>query len=70
MAHTSAPHIFKQRALIDRIALAHSIDELAAEQGDKARAPILALLQKALADGRAEIARRLMEHPSAGNRAS
>ena len=70
MPHTPAPHIVKQRAIIDRIALAHNIDELAAAQGEKARGPILALLQQALADGRAEIARRLVEHPSNGNRAS
>jgi [protein-PII] uridylyltransferase len=70
MAHTSAPHIQKQRAIIDRIALTDAIDTLAADQGEKARAPVLVLLQKALADGRAEIARRLIEHPNAGNRAS
>lgn len=55
----------QRRAIIDRRALA---DALAALDGDKAalRAQGTALLKAALDAGRAEIARRLIEHPSRG----
>ncbi len=61
----------RQRAIIDRMALAAKIDEVVAAQiPAKARMEIVALLQGALAAGRAEIARRLMEHPAQGYRAA
>ncbi len=55
----------QRRAIIDRRSLA---DALAALDGDKAalRAQGTALLKAALDAGRAEIARRLIEHPSRG----
>jgi len=56
-----------QRAIIDRREIADSIDALAAEHGDKARPMVVALLKAALEDGRAELARRLAEKPSAGH---
>jgi [protein-PII] uridylyltransferase len=69
---TYAPdHIGKQREIIDRKSLASSIDA-AATSGDRmiSRANILQLLQTALNDGRAEIARRLLQNPSQGYRAA
>lgn len=63
--------VVRQRDVIDRRALAGQIDDLIAEHGiAKARAQILPLLQDALADGRAEIGRRLVEKPSAGHEAA
>ncbi len=57
-----------QRAIIDRRALASQLEELVAAQGAAdARSDIVALLKQALDDGRAEIARRLEENPSAGH---
>ena len=55
----------QRRAIIDRRGLA---DTLAALDGDKAalRGGATALLKAALDAGRAEIARRLIEHPSRG----
>jgi [protein-PII] uridylyltransferase len=61
----------KQRAIIDRMALAERIDALA--RGDapqKSRVAIVTALQQALANGRAEIASRLLAHPSQGYRAA
>lgn len=60
--------IEKQRIIIDRNALSSEIDNIIAncppaEQREK----IVALLQNALANGRAEIARRLVEQPSRGH---
>ncbi|HWI85241.1 MAG TPA: [protein-PII] uridylyltransferase [Sphingomonas sp.] len=56
----------QRRAIIDRRAIA---DALAALEGDgpaALRAAAAPLLRDALANGRAEIARRLVEHPSRG----
>ncbi|MEP5485526.1 MAG: hypothetical protein ABJP62_03565, partial [Parasphingorhabdus sp.] len=59
--------IVRQRDIIDRRALAEKVEALIAEHGmTKARPLILPLLQDALADGRAEISRRLLKKPSAG----
>ena len=57
--------IASRRAIIDRRQLA---DALAALEGDPAtlKREATALLKRALDDGRAEIARRLAEHPSRG----
>lgn len=62
--------ILNQRGIINRRQISDAINALAKEQGDKARPPILEILQKALADGRAEISRRLIEKPSAGTEAA
>ncbi|TNE28666.1 MAG: bifunctional uridylyltransferase/uridylyl-removing protein, partial [Alphaproteobacteria bacterium] len=52
---------------MDRRALASRLEELVGEKGaESARGDIVALLKQALDDGRAEIARRLAESPSAG----
>ncbi|MEP3723475.1 MAG: nucleotidyltransferase domain-containing protein, partial [Parasphingorhabdus sp.] len=60
--------IVRQRDIIDRRALAEKVEALIAEHGmTKARPLILPLLQDALADGRAEISRRLLKKPSAGH---
>ncbi|MEE1876571.1 [protein-PII] uridylyltransferase [Altererythrobacter litoralis] len=56
-----------QRAVIDRRALADAIHALVEDQGEKARGQIVQLLREALENGRAEIARRLTEKPSAGH---
>ncbi|WP_423141545.1 [protein-PII] uridylyltransferase [Parablastomonas sp. CN1-191] len=63
----SAPRIPNQRAIVDRRALGEGIAALAAAGGAAARPAIVALLNEALAAGRAEIARRLEARPSAGN---
>ena len=62
---TSTPdRIIKQRDIIDRTALADKIESIVAEDGpQRGRPQILELLQGALADGRAEIKRRLGENP-------
>jgi [protein-PII] uridylyltransferase len=63
--------ISARRAIIDRRGLADAIHELALDgAGPKNRAKIVALLQKALAGGRTEIARRLYEAPSNGYQAA
>lgn len=63
--------ISRQRDIIDRRSLSEDIDALIEEHGvTKARGQILSLLQKALADGRDEIGRRLVEKPSAGHNAA
>ncbi len=69
---TSTPdRIIKQRDIIDRTALADKVESIVAEVGSqRCRPQILELLQGALADGRAEIKRRLGENPSQGYRAS
>ena len=66
------PRIEKARAIIDRRALTARIAELVEEAGSAqdARTDVLALLQGALADGRAECARRLEETPGAGHAAT
>ena len=64
----SGSRIVHQRAVIDRRALASAIAELVeAEGATKARPKVVELLRGALAAGRAEIARRLAEKPSAGH---
>ena len=54
-----------QRAIIDRRALSDRLDAIAAE-GEGRRQKAVDVLKDALADGRAEIARRLEERPYAG----
>ena len=64
----SASRIPNQRAIIDRRALTEAIRDLVQESNAAgARQGIVELLRKALADGRAEIARRLSEKPTAGH---
>ncbi len=60
-------HIPNQRAIIDRRAVGADIEALVAEHGEKARAGIVTLLKDSLDSGRAEVARRLVEKPSAGH---
>jgi [protein-PII] uridylyltransferase len=63
----SATGIPDQRAVIDRRALAESIAVVVAKRGaQKARLKVVELLKAALEIGRAELARRLVEQPSAG----
>jgi [protein-PII] uridylyltransferase len=63
--------ISKRRAIIDRKSLADDIADLAADENSAThRGQIVTLLQTALADGRAEIAKRLRKHPSRGNQAA
>ena len=60
--------IVRQRDIINRRALAGKIDEIIAENAmSEARAKILLILQDALANGRAEISKRLLKRPSAGH---
>lgn len=60
--------IANQRAIIDRRELAEAIAAaVAASGGAAARPAVVELLRGALADGRAEIARRLGARPSAGH---
>ncbi|RIV89736.1 [protein-PII] uridylyltransferase [Aurantiacibacter xanthus] len=64
----SLPTIPKQRAVIDRRALAQKITRVVEDKGAEAgRGEIVELLRAALAAGRAEMARRLTERPSAGH---
>ncbi|MEQ8772698.1 MAG: DUF294 nucleotidyltransferase-like domain-containing protein, partial [Erythrobacter sp.] len=63
----TAPRVPGQRAIIDRRALAERIAALAEGPGDAARADIIETLRGALDKGRAELARRLAEKPSAGH---
>ncbi len=58
-----------RRALIDRRALAESLNALPGD-GTGLRQASARILKPALDEGRAEIARRLVEHPSAGNAAA
>ena len=58
-----------RRALIDRRALAECLSALPGD-GTLLRQASARLLKPALDEGRAEIARRLLEHPSAGNAAA
>jgi [protein-PII] uridylyltransferase len=60
--------IANQRAIIDRRALADAVAEAVAEHGAaKARPAVVELLRSALARGRDELARRLVDKPSAGH---
>ena len=63
----NSPRVSDQRAIIDRRTLAEAIAKLAAHKGDKARGDIVKLLREALEAGRAEIAQRLKDKPSAGH---
>ncbi len=56
-----------QRAIIDRRALAEEIMALHEAGGERARPAIVTALRDALDAGRAELARRLAETPSAGH---
>jgi [protein-PII] uridylyltransferase len=60
--------IANQREIVERRTLASAIAQAVAAEGmPKARPKVVELLRRALADGRAEIARRLAERPSAGH---
>ncbi|MGZ3250347.1 MAG: DUF294 nucleotidyltransferase-like domain-containing protein, partial [Croceibacterium sp.] len=60
-------NIPNQRAVIDRRALAEAVADAVAQSGaQKARPKVVELLRNALDEGRAELARRLAEQPSAG----
>ncbi|MEP7223023.1 MAG: [protein-PII] uridylyltransferase [Novosphingobium sp.] len=64
MSSLRIPH---QRAIIDRRQIASAIADAVAEKGaDRARPVVVEVLRTALANGREEIARRLLEKPSAG----
>ena len=68
---STADHIVKQRDIIDRKSLAETLDEIASERETRTqRGRVLEQLQAALAQGRAEIDRRLQAHPSQGYRAA
>ncbi len=70
MASLNEP-IGKQRAIIDRKAVAEAIDEFVTQNGKGAARPfIVQALQAALATGRAEISARLRKRPSQGYRAA
>ena len=62
----SAPPLSDQRAIIDRRKLAAAIAGVEGD-GTASRDAVLALLRDALEKGRAELSRRLAEHPSAGH---
>jgi [protein-PII] uridylyltransferase len=61
-------HVAQRRAIIDRRALAEVLAEIGAGAGaaQARRAAVTVILRSALADGRAEIARRLAARPTAG----
>jgi len=63
----TAPRVPGQRAIIDRRELAERIATIARDHGADARQPVVAALRDALDRGRAELARRLLEKPSAGH---
>ena len=63
----TAPRLPNQRAIIERRALAETVAALHAERGAKARPAIVQALKDALARGRAELERRLVEKPAAGH---
>ena len=56
-----------QRAIIDRRALAEAIAQTFAEKGEAARPAVILLLKQVLEAGRAELATRLEDKPSAGH---
>ncbi|WP_333839638.1 [protein-PII] uridylyltransferase [Novosphingobium sp.] len=63
------PRIAQQRAIIDRRTVAESVVQALAQAGGDAAAArplVVEHLRAALADGRAELARRLLARPSAG----
>ena len=64
----SVIRIPNQRAVIDRRKLTQMIDGIVGQQGSpECRSQIVDLLKTALADGRREIGRRLLDRPSAGH---
>lgn len=68
---STADYIVRQRDIIDRKSLAETLDDIASERETLTqRARVLEQLQNALAQGRAEIDRRLQLHPSQGYRAA
>ncbi len=62
-------HLPNRRAIIDRRALSDAAKAIEAETSDSAkrRAACVALARQALKDGRAELKRRIAEHPSRGS---
>lgn len=71
MASSAPDSIVKQRDIIDRKALAGTLDDIVANHNTATQRPlVLEQLQLALAKGRAEIERRLGENPSQGYRAA
>ncbi|WP_284124137.1 [protein-PII] uridylyltransferase [Parerythrobacter aestuarii] len=63
---TSKP-VPQQRSIIDRRSIAAAIDAVVEDKGEKARPDVLTMLREALAAGREELGRRLVEKPSAGH---
>ena len=63
----TGPKVPHQRAIVDRRALAETVADLHSNGGDKARPAIVAALKDALATGRAELERRLVQKPAAGH---
>jgi [protein-PII] uridylyltransferase len=63
----SSARLPNQRAIIDRRALAEAVAESSAQGGAEARSAIVAALREALAAGRAELERRLLEKPASGH---
>ncbi len=61
-------HVDRQRAIIDRREIGARLDEIAEQYADTGtrRREMVALLKSALEQGRAEIAARLIAHPSSG----
>ncbi len=59
--------IANQRAIVDRRALSAAIEALSDQPARAARQQVVELLRKALADGRAELERRLCANASAGH---
>ena len=59
-------HLSQRRALVDRRGLAEALMALPRAEPPAMRAAAVALLKDALVVGRAEIARRLVQHPSRG----
>src|SRR5687767_5819366 len=66
--HSRLEHIPNRRAIIDRRALADSLNAIAEATGDSTarRQQCVALIRQALKDSRAELKRRIAEHPSRG----
>jgi [protein-PII] uridylyltransferase len=64
---SSSRRVPRQRAIFDRRAVTSSINELAAQHGEKARKHVLEELKVALEAGRAELQQRLKDKPSAGH---
>ncbi|MFN3435905.1 MAG: DUF294 nucleotidyltransferase-like domain-containing protein, partial [Sphingomonas sp.] len=63
----SPQRVPRQRAVIDRRALADAVAALHVAHGPAARGEIVKALRSGLDEGRAELARRLAEAPSAGH---